>query len=48
GYSNGKQLLKRLRLFGVTKAEVEECMERFTNVRSIESLSRIHEEQSKP
>ncbi|WP_283572239.1 ribonuclease M5 [Streptococcus agalactiae] len=27
GYSNGKQLLKRLRLFGVTKAEVEECME---------------------
>lgn len=27
GYSNGKQLLKRFRLFGVTKAEVEECME---------------------
>ncbi|WP_029777524.1 DUF4093 domain-containing protein, partial [Streptococcus agalactiae] len=29
GYSNGKQLLKRLRLFGVTKAEVEECMEKY-------------------
>lgn len=26
GYSNGKQLLKRLRLFGVSLAEVEECM----------------------
>ena len=26
GYSNGKQLLKRLELFGVTLAEVEETM----------------------
>ena len=26
GYTNGKQLLKRLRLFGVTLAEVEKCM----------------------
>ncbi|MGT2757463.1 ribonuclease M5 [Streptococcus ovuberis] len=26
GYTNGKQLLKRLRLFGVTLKEVEECM----------------------
>lgn len=29
GYSNGKQLLKRLELFGVTLAEVEEVMERY-------------------
>lgn len=29
GYSNGKQLLKRLELFGVTLAEVEEVMETF-------------------
>ena len=29
GYSNGKQLLKRLELFGVTLAEVEEAMERY-------------------
>ena len=26
GYCNGKQLLKRLELFGVTLAEVEETM----------------------
>lgn len=26
GYSNGKQLLKRLELFGITLEEVEECM----------------------
>ena len=31
GYSNGKQLLKRLELFGVTLAEVEEVMERYKN-----------------
>lgn len=30
GYSNGKQLLKRLRLFGVSLAEVEECMGAYT------------------
>ncbi|MDO5078297.1 MAG: ribonuclease M5 [Streptococcus minor] len=29
GYSNGKQLLKRLELFGIRLAEVEECMETF-------------------
>ena len=29
GYSNGKQLLKRLEMFGVTLAEVEEAMERY-------------------
>lgn len=29
GYSNGKQLLKRLELFGVMLEEVEECMEGF-------------------
>ena len=29
GYSNGKQLLKRLELFGVTLAEVEEVMEKY-------------------
>lgn len=29
GYSNGKQLLKRLELFGVTLAEVEELIETF-------------------
>ncbi|MFS9028489.1 ribonuclease M5 [Streptococcus cristatus] len=29
GYSNGKQLLKRLELFGVTLSEVEEVMERY-------------------
>ena len=29
GYSNGKQLLKRLELFGVTLAEVEEVMESY-------------------
>ena len=29
GYSNGKQLLKRLELFGVTLAEVEEAMESY-------------------
>ncbi|WP_032506938.1 DUF4093 domain-containing protein, partial [Streptococcus mutans] len=29
GYSNGKQLLKRLELFGITKAEVEEVMEKY-------------------
>ena len=29
GYSNGKQLLKRLELFGITLAEVEEAMERY-------------------
>lgn len=29
GYSNGKQLLKRLRLFGVTLAEMEKCMEAY-------------------
>ena len=31
GYSNGKQLLKRLELFGVTLAEVEETMESYDN-----------------
>ena len=31
GYSNGKQLLKRLELFGVTLAEVEEVMESYDN-----------------
>lgn len=30
GYSNGKQLLKRLELFGITLAEVEEVMEKYT------------------
>ncbi|KXT75876.1 ribonuclease M5 [Streptococcus sp. DD12] len=29
GYTNGKQLLKRLELFGVTLAEVETCMDRY-------------------
>lgn len=29
GYSNGKQLLKRLELFGITLAEVEETMARY-------------------
>lgn len=29
GYTNGKQLLKRLELFGVTLAEVEEVMEHY-------------------
>ena len=29
GYTNGKQLLKRLELFGVSLEEVEECMERY-------------------
>lgn len=29
GYSNGKQLLKRLELFGITLAEVEEAMETY-------------------
>ncbi|MDU7551700.1 MAG: DUF4093 domain-containing protein, partial [Streptococcus mitis] len=29
GYSNGKQLLKRLELFGVTLAEVEEAMKSY-------------------
>ena len=29
GYSNGKQLLKRLELFGVTLAEVEEVMAKY-------------------
>ncbi|EFQ56969.1 ribonuclease M5 [Streptococcus downei F0415] len=31
GYCNGKQLLKRLELFGVTLAEVEEAMEGFNS-----------------
>ena len=31
GYSNGKQLLKRLELFGVTLAEVEEAMKFYDN-----------------
>ena len=31
GYTNGKQLLKRLELFGVTLSEIEECMEGFDN-----------------
>jgi len=31
GYSNGKQLLKRLELFGVTLAEVEETMRKYSN-----------------
>ena len=26
GYANGKQLLKRLELFGITLAEIEEVM----------------------
>ena len=30
GYSNGKQLLKRLELFGVTLAEVEEVMLKYS------------------
>ncbi|WP_019778294.1 DUF4093 domain-containing protein, partial [Streptococcus sobrinus] len=30
GYCNGKQLLKRLELFGVTKDEVEEVMEKYS------------------
>ena len=30
GYSNGKQLLKRLELFGVTLAEVEEAMLKYS------------------
>lgn len=29
GYSNGKQLLKRLELFGITLPEVEEAMEKY-------------------
>lgn len=29
GYCNGKQLLKRLELFGISLAEVEECMESY-------------------
>ena len=29
GYSNGKQLLKRLELFGITLAEVEEAMAKY-------------------
>ncbi|WP_170242646.1 ribonuclease M5 [Streptococcus suis] len=29
GYCNGKQLLKRLDLFGISLAEVEECMESY-------------------
>ena len=32
GYSNGKQLLKRLELFGVTLAEVEETMLRYSGL----------------
>lgn len=32
GYTNGKQLLKRLELFGVTLAEVEEVMEEYKGV----------------
>ncbi|MBM7635228.1 ribonuclease M5 [Streptococcus saliviloxodontae] len=31
GYSNGKQLLKRLRLFGISKADVAEVMEGYGN-----------------
>ena len=31
GYSNGKQLLKRLELFGVTLADVEKVMEGYRN-----------------
>ena len=31
GYSNGKQLLKRLELFGITLAEVEEAMKSYEN-----------------
>ena len=31
GYSNGKQLLKRLELFGVTLAEVEDAMKSYDN-----------------
>ena len=31
GYSNGKQLLKRLELFGITLAEVEETMKSYEN-----------------
>jgi len=31
GYSNGKQLLKRLELFGVTLVEVEEAMKSYEN-----------------
>lgn len=32
GYTNGKQLLKRLELFGVTLAEVEEAIEEYKGV----------------
>ncbi|MFM9701268.1 DUF4093 domain-containing protein, partial [Streptomyces europaeiscabiei] len=32
GYSNGKQLLKRLELFGISLEEVEEVMEGYGNV----------------
>ena len=31
GYSNGKQLLKRLELFGITLAEVEEVMAKYSD-----------------
>ena len=31
GYSNGKQLLKRLELFGISLAEVEEAMKSYEN-----------------
>ena len=36
GYSNGKQLLKRLELFGITLAEVEEVMAKYSVQRSKE------------
>ena len=31
GYSNGKQLLKRLELFGISLAEIEEAMKSYEN-----------------
>jgi len=35
GYSNGKQLLKRLELFGVTLAEVEEAMKSYSVTKAV-------------
>ena len=35
-YTNGKQLLKRLELFGITKAEVEEVMEKYQKRQKLE------------
>lgn len=46
GYSNGKQLLKRLELFGITLAEVEEAMEKYEEWKS-RTLARCHTSWSK-